>query len=80
MTNTQLFFAAGMPTLAVLIGILVNRMDVSSLRTELHAGMASLRTEISQLRTEFNGRIDLLTGKVIELTDRVSHLEARIGK
>jgi hypothetical protein len=69
MTNMQLFFAAGFPTLAVLVGILVNQFNVSALRTDFAA-----------LRSDLSGRIDLLTGKVIELTDRVSHLEARMGK
>jgi hypothetical protein len=73
MSNFQLLFAAGFPTLVVLVGILLNRQDASALRMEL-------RSEIGGLRSDLGGRIDMLTGKVIELTDRVSHLEARIGK
>ncbi len=38
------------------------------------------RQDSNAIRSDLGGRIDLLTGKVIELTDRVSHLEARIGK
>lgn len=39
-----------------------------------------LKQEIHSTHSGLSGRIELLTGKVIELTDRVSHLEARIGK
>jgi hypothetical protein len=84
MNNFQLLFAAGFPTLVVLLGILLNRQDAGSLRAELKSeigGLRSeLRSEIGGLRSDIGGRIDMLTGKVIELTDRVSHLEARIGK
>jgi hypothetical protein len=69
MNNFQLLFAAGFPTLVVLLGILLNRQDSNSLRQEIHS-----------LRSDVANRFDLLTGKVIELTDHVSHLEARIGK
>ena len=69
MNNFQLLFAAGFPTIVVLVGILLNRQDISG-----------LRQEIGSLRSELSERIDLLTSKVVEFTDRVSHLEARMGK
>jgi hypothetical protein len=69
MNNFQLLFAAGFPTLMVLVGILLNRQDAMAIRAEIHL-----------TRSDLSGRIELLTGKVIELTDRVSHLVARIGK
>jgi hypothetical protein len=47
MGNLQLYFAAGLPTIAVLIGILVNRLDVSALRTELSAIRVEMRNEMS---------------------------------
>ncbi|MBT9333321.1 hypothetical protein [Paracidobacterium acidisoli] len=43
-------------------------------------GILMNRQDASAIRSDLGGRIDMLTGKVIELTDRVSHLEARIGK
>jgi hypothetical protein len=67
MNNFQLLFTAGFPTLFVLAGILLNRQDTNMLRQEIQG-------------SDVGGRIDLPTGKVIELTDRVSHLEARMGK
>ncbi|HTD57180.1 MAG TPA: hypothetical protein VK670_17445 [Silvibacterium sp.] len=69
MNNFQLLFAAVFPTTVVLVGILLNRQDIHG-----------LRQEIGSLRSDLSGRIELLTRKVIGLTDRVSHLEARMGK
>lgn len=79
MTNLQLLFAAGFPTIAVLIGILLNRSDANGIRSELAAVRGDLSGRIDGVRNDLSGRIDMLTGKVIELMDRVSHLEARIG-
>ncbi len=80
MNNFQLLFATGLPTVMVLAGILVNRQDSISLRSEMQSMRLDLKQEIHSTRSDLSGRIEMLTGKVIELTDRVSHLEARIGK
>jgi hypothetical protein len=39
-----------------------------------------VRADMTALFTTLSGRIDMLTGKVIELIDRVSALEAKITK
>jgi hypothetical protein len=62
MNNTQLILVIAMPSFTVLVGILVNLVQISGIRSDL----ASLRTEVHSL-----------TGKIIELVDRVSRLEAR---
>ena len=50
------------------------------IRQEIGGLRSDLKQEIHSTRLDLRGRMELLTGKVIELTDRVSHLEARIGK
>jgi len=115
MTDTQLYLAMAMPTFAVLVGILINLVQISGIRGEvsgfkveingLRSEINGLRGEFNGLRSEFNGLrseikgdinslrvelkgeintlrsgLDLLTGKVIELVDRVSRLEAKIEK
>jgi len=69
MTNVQLYLAAGLPTLAVLVGILMNEVMLSWLSTSLNARMASLE-----------GRIDMLSGKVVELDNRLTRLEERLER
>ena len=78
MTNVQFYIAMAMPTFAVLVGILVNLVQISGLRGEI----GGVRGEIGGLRAEFislRAGQDMLTGKVIELVDRISRLEARQG-
>jgi uncharacterized protein YoxC len=62
MNNIQFIFAVSMPTLAVLVGILVNQVQTSG-----------ISREVSGLRSD----VQMLTGKVIELIDRVAKLEGR---
>jgi hypothetical protein len=99
MTNVQFYIAMAMPTFAVLVGILVNLVQISGLRGEIdgvrgeidgvrgeiggvRGEIGGVRGEIGGLRAEFNSLRagqDMLTGKVIELVDRISRLEARQG-
>lgn len=53
MTNLQLMLAIGIPTLMVLIGILLNRSDITALRSE----MVQLRADITKDVTAFRADI-----------------------
>jgi hypothetical protein len=63
------------------------RGEINGLRSEFNGLRGEFRGEVNSLRSELKGEInslraglDLLTGKVIELVDRVSRLEAKIEK
>jgi hypothetical protein len=82
MTNAQLYLAIGMPTLAVLVGILINGLQfhaqigalsarLTTVETSFNARMASLETRMMNLETKF----DLLMGKVIDIDNRLTRLE-----
>jgi len=74
MTDTQLYLAIGVPiltnaamlTLALTIGFSTINNRISDLRANMDARFASIET-----------RLEILTGKVGELTDRVTRLEER---
>ncbi len=74
MTDTQLYFSIGVPTFAILIGILVNMMQLSTVTSTMNARFASLETRISNLESRF----DLLLGKVIEIDNRLTRVEERL--
>lgn len=89
MTDIQLYLAIGIPTFAVLIGILTNVVHHSS----TNARFNSVETRISNLETRvdarfnivearFNGldvKFDTLTGKVIDVDNRFTRIEAKLG-
>ncbi len=74
MTDAQSYLAVGLPTLAVMVGILVNGLLVSQMGNQLGARMTSLENRMTSLETRF----ETLTGKVIEIDNRLTRLEERI--
>jgi len=71
-TNVQLYLAVGMPTLAILAGILINGMQFAALRGE----MQSLSARLTSVGT----RLDMLLAKVMDIDNRLTRLEARMER
>lgn len=71
MTDVQLYLAIGIPTLAVLLGILTNVIQWNAVNARFNS-----------LEARFNGldiKFDTLTGKVIDVDNRVTRIEAKLG-
>jgi len=85
MTDQQLYLAIGMPTMAVLLGILVNigyfvalNGRISSLETRLDSRISSLETRLDTRINSLEGKFDILVGKVVEMDNRMVRLEERL--
>jgi hypothetical protein len=64
----QTYIAIAIPTLAVLFGILLNRQDITTLRSEMRVEMTAMRTEFkADLHREIGG----LRGEIITLRDNI---------
>ena len=88
--DTQLYLAIGLPILAVLLGFTANMIQVSSLNSRFSSLEAQMNSRFSSLENQFNGRFtsvenrlasidarfDTLTGKVIEIDNRLTRVEA----
>jgi hypothetical protein len=70
-TDVQLYLAIGIPTIAVLIGILTNVIQWNA----INARFNSLEARFNNLDVKF----DTLTGKVIDVDNRVTRIEAKLG-
>ena len=70
MTNLQLF-------IAIIVPMLFNGALIALVNSNMNARMGALETRMLAFETSVNQRIDLLTGKVAELTNRVTRLEVR---
>ena len=84
MTNVRLYMSIGIPTLAVLAGILLNGYLYLALNTSLNGRMdsidsriASLETRMLSLETTMTARFDLIMGKLVDLDNRLTVLEDR---
>lgn len=103
MSNWQLTMVVGFPMITVLIGILVNQVQLSGLHGQFESMNASVNGQFASVNAQFatinaqfvtvnaqfaaintqlagiREEIRMPTGKVMELSDRVSHLEASQG-
>ena len=70
MTDVQLYLAIGIPTFAVLVGILMNVVHHNSVQARFN----SVDTRFNSLELRF----DTLLGKVIDLDNRVTRIEAKL--
>jgi hypothetical protein len=88
MNNTQLYFAIGVPSLMVLIGVLVQGFIIGNLGSQLGARMTSienvlgaritsLEARMLSLESSFHENMRILTGKVADIDTRLSRLEDR---
>jgi hypothetical protein len=95
MTNVQLYLAIGMPTGAILVGIVLNVVQINA----INARLSAMETRINNLEARMDHRFDnvdagfnsmdarfnnlevifdTLIGKVLELGNRVTRIEAKL--
>ena len=70
-------FTIGIPTLAVLVGILLNRNDANRLDARITSVGHNLRAEIGALRIQTHHDLMAMVGASNELDKRIARLETR---
>ena len=73
MTDTQLYLAVGVPTIALVLDMIGNGL----LFNALSARMSSLEARMLALESSMNTRFDLIMGRLADLDTRLSVLEDR---
>jgi hypothetical protein len=73
MSDTQLYLAIGIPTFALVLGMIGNGF----LFHALSARMSSLEARMLALESSMNTRFDLMMGRPSDLDGRLSVLEDR---
>lgn len=66
MTDVQLYFAIGLPIIAVLTSLTVSLVQISNVRGDVESLRAEIRGVREDMR-EIRSDIKLLTGKVYEM-------------
>ena len=67
MTDAQLYLAIGLPILAVLTSLTISLVQISGIRVDMRAMRAEFREEMRAFRSD----LTTLTGKVIEIDNRL---------
>jgi hypothetical protein len=90
MTDVQLYFAIGVPVFAVMVGIVAGILQMNSIggrftsmearftsfEASMSARLTSLESSVNARFTSLEARFDTLTGKVIEIDNRLTRVEA----
>lgn len=81
MPESQVLLSVGIPTIAVLIGILINNRQIERLEKHMDAQSGSLRAEISSLRSEMIARFEATHQALLRVEGvmdaRLRHLEEK---
>jgi hypothetical protein len=75
-TDSQLYFAVGVPTFAVLMGILVSALQMNTMNARFTSLETAFNARIGSLETRF----DTLIGKVMGLDTRLTRVEERLER
>jgi len=84
-TDLQLYLAIGIPTLAILVGMLMNVVHHSAVNARFNsvdARFNGVDARFDSIDARFNHldvKFDTLTGKVIDVYNRVTRIEAKLG-
>lgn len=79
MTDTQLYLAVGLPVFAVIIGIISGSIQHSAIMSRfvsIDNRFTSLETRMENRFSSLEGRFETLIGKVIEIDNRLTRVEA----
>jgi cell division protein FtsL len=82
MTNSQLYFAIGVPCFTILAALIVNILTVLGVRgdiREIRADIREIRTDMSALRSEMHTKMDLLLAKFYEHDTDIAQLKNKTG-
>jgi hypothetical protein len=84
MTDTRLYLAVGIPTIALVLGMILNGLlfnALSARMTTLENGLSGritgLEARMLALETSMNTRFDLIMGRLSDLGTRLGILEDR---
>jgi hypothetical protein len=74
-TDLPLYLAIGVPTFAVLIGILMNAVQLNTTNTRI----SNLEMRVDARFNNLDVKFDTLTSKVVDIDNRVTRIEGKLG-
>lgn len=75
MTDLQLYILVAIP----LVGILANTGLFIHLSGTMNTRFATMESRFASMESRFDSRFDLLMGKVVDIDNRLTRVEERMG-
>ena len=79
MTDTQLYFAIGLPCLTVMASLVLSMFTISGVRDEIRTLCSELRTEMTAMRADLTSDIKNIVGKLGAMDVEIAKLMDRKG-
>ena len=78
MSNAQFFTALALPILVMLIGFYTQNTSIRDFRAEVHADLNQFRSEVNARFLGMDQKFADLTGKVVDIDNRLTRVEERL--
>jgi hypothetical protein len=80
MNNVQLYFAIGIPTFSILVGIVIGIFQSNHVLNQLNLRFTSLESNIHGRFTILEGRINLLESDIKTIVRVTNELDVRLAR
>ena len=80
MTNVQLYFAIGVPTFTVLIGIMIGVFQLNHVLNQINLRFTSLETTMNTRFSTLEGRMNLFDQDMMTLVRVTNELDVRLAR
>jgi hypothetical protein len=80
MTNVQLYFAIGVPTFTVLIGIMIGVFQLNHVLNQINLRFTSLETTMNTRFSTLEGRMNLFDQDMKTLVRVTNELDVRLAR
>jgi hypothetical protein len=80
MTNVQLYFAIGVPTFTVLIGIMIGIFQLNHVLNQINLRFTSLETTMNTRFSTLEGRMNLFDQDMKTLVRVTNELDVRLAR
>lgn len=78
MNNTQLYVGLGIPCLAIITSLIVSILQVSGIREDMRHMRTEFHSDHQALAAGLRRDMQGLTGKVVEIDNRLTRIEERL--
>ena len=80
MNNIQLYFAIGVPTFTVLVGIVIGLFQSNHVLNQLNLRFTTLETRFTSLENRFEARMGMIDGDMKTLVRLHNDLDVRLAR
>jgi hypothetical protein len=80
MTNMQLYFAIGVPTFTVLLGIVIGLFQSNHVLNQLNLRFTSLENRFTSLEGRFESRMSIIESDMKTLVKVTNDLDVRLAR